>query len=140
VRREDAGMQTTPAALRGKTLAVVTRTAHEAYLAAMFPEVGRKLYPSADAARVAVKNGEADAYFGDGLRLSFWLESLAAGHCCVFAGGPYLESRFFGRGYAIAVAKDAPEVKQAINAALQAIYEKGVYADLYLRYFPLGYF
>jgi polar amino acid transport system substrate-binding protein len=38
------------------------------------------------------------------------------------------------------VAKDAPELKQAINAALQDLYEKGVYADLYLRYFPVGYF
>jgi polar amino acid transport system substrate-binding protein len=140
VRREDTGIATTPQGLRGKTLAVVTRTAHEAYLAAMFPEVARKLYPTADAARQAVKNGEADAHFGDGLRLSFWLETLAAGHCCVFAGGPYLEPRFFGQGYAIAVAKDAPELKQAINAALQDLYEKGVYADLYLRYFPVGYF
>ncbi len=60
---------------KGKTLAVVARTAHEAYLAAMFPEVERKLYPTADAARQAVKDGEADAHFGDGLQLSFWLES-----------------------------------------------------------------
>jgi polar amino acid transport system substrate-binding protein len=140
VRKEDAGLETTPEGLKGKTLAVVTRTSHEAYLAAMFPEIARKLYPSADAAREAVKDGEADAHFGDGLQLSFWLESLAAGHCCVFAGGPFLESRFFGQGYAIAIAKGAPEHKQALNSALQALYEKGVYAELYLRYFPVGYF
>jgi len=140
VRREDADLATTPEGLRGRTLAVVTRTAHEAYLAAMFPEVGRKLYPTADAARQALKDGEADAHFGDGLQLAFWLETLAAGNCCAFAGGPYLEPRFFGQGYAIAVAKGARELKQAINAALQALYEKGVYAELYLRYFPVGYF
>jgi polar amino acid transport system substrate-binding protein len=140
VRREDAGMAITPDGLRGKTLAVVTRTAHEAYLAAMFPEVARKLYPTPDAARQAVKDGEADAHFGDGLQLSFWLQSFAAGDCCAFAGGPYLESRFFGQGYAIAVAKDAAPIKQAINAALEAIYEKGIYGELYLRYFPVSYF
>ncbi len=140
VRRENVDLTVTPTELRGKTLAVVTRTAHEAYLAAMFPEVGRKLYPDANAARQAVKDGEADAHFGDGLQLSFWLESLAAENCCVFAGGPYLESRFFGQGYAIAVAKDARDLKRAINAALQALYEKGVYAELYLRYFPVGFF
>ncbi len=140
VRQEDAGLETTPEGLKGKTLAVVTRTAHEAYLAAMFPEVARKLYPTADAARQAVKDGEADAHFGDGLQLSFWLESLSAGHCCVFAGGPFLETRFFGQGYAIAIAKGAPDLKQALNSALQALYEKGVYAELYLRYFPVGYF
>jgi polar amino acid transport system substrate-binding protein len=141
VRKEDAGLATTPAGLRGKTLAVVANTAHEAYLAAMFPEVGRRLYQTADEARAAVKNGEAAAHFGDGLQLAFWLQSEAADGCCVFAGGPFLESRFFGQGYSIAVSKTAnPDLKRAINAALQAIYEKGVFAELYLRYFPVGFF
>ena len=140
VRRADAQLQPTSEGLKGKTLAVVQRTAHEAYLAAMFPEVGRKLYPTADAAREALKKGEVDAHFGDGLALSFWLQSQSAADCCVFAGGPYLESRFFGQGYAIAMAKGPTEVKRAINAALQALYEKGVYAELYLRYFPVGFF
>jgi polar amino acid transport system substrate-binding protein len=141
VRKDEAGLDLTPEGLRGKTLAVVARTAHEAYLAAMFPEVGRRLFPDADAARAAVKNGEADAHFGDGLQLSFWLESEAADGCCAFAGGPYLESRFFGQGYAIAIARSTnTDLKRAINAALQAIYEKGVFAELYLRYFPVGFF
>jgi polar amino acid transport system substrate-binding protein len=140
VRRADAQLQPTPDGLKGKTLAVVQRTAHEAYLAAMFPEVARKLYPSADAAREALKKGEVDAHFGDGLALSFWLQSEGAADCCVFAGGPYLESRFFGQGYAIAMAKGPTEVKRAINAALQTLYEKGIYAELYLRYFPVGFF
>jgi polar amino acid transport system substrate-binding protein len=141
VRKEDAGLSMTPEALRGRTLAVVARTAHEAYLAAMFPEIGRRLYPTADEARAAVKEGTADAHFGDGMQLSFWLESEAADGCCAFAGGPYLESRFFGQGYAIAIARSpAPDLRRAINAALQAIYEKGVFAELYLRYFPIGFF
>jgi polar amino acid transport system substrate-binding protein len=141
VRKDETKLDMTPDGLRGMTLAVVARTAHEAYLAAMFPEVGRRLYPDADAARAAVKNGEADAHFGDGMQLSFWLESEAAEGCCAFAGGPYLESRFFGQGYAVAIAK-APntDLRRAINAALQAIYEKGVFAELYLRYFPVGFF
>lgn len=141
VRKENAGLDTSPAGLRGKTLAVVANTAHEAYLAAMFPEVERRLYPSADEARTALRNGEAAAHFGDGMQLSFWLESEAAAGCCTFAGGPFLESRFFGQGYAIAVSKTAsPDLKRAINAALQAVYEKGVFGELYLRYFPVGFF
>lgn len=140
VRRSEAKLDISPEGLRGHTLAVVTGTAHEAYLASMFPEIGRKLYPTAEAARAAVKSGAADADFGDGMQLSFWLASSAADNCCVFAGGPYLESRFFGQGYAIAFAKGATDLKHAVNAALQAIYEKGTYAELYLRYFPVGFF
>ena len=140
VRRSEAKLDISPEGLRGHTLAVVTGTAHEAYLASMFPEIGRKLYPTAEAARDAVKSGAADANFGDGLQLSFWLASAAANDCCVFAGGPYLETRFFGQGYAIAFAKGSTDLKHAVNAALQAIYEKGIYAELYLRYFPVGFF
>jgi polar amino acid transport system substrate-binding protein len=140
VRKADASLQISPEGLRGKTLAVVSASAHEAYLASMFPEIGRKLYPTADAAREAVRSGAADATFGDGLQLSFWLNSDSAANCCAFAGGPYLEARFFGQGYAIAFAKGSSDLKHAVNSALQAIYEKGIYAELYLRYFPVGFF
>lgn len=140
VRKENADIDPTPDGLRGRVLAVVARTAHEAYLAALFPEIQRKFYPNAEAARAALKSGAVDALFGDGLQLSFWLESQAAADCCMFVGGPYLESRFFGQGYAIAVAKDEPDMKLAINAALQALYDKGVYAELYRRYFPVSFF
>ncbi len=140
VRADNHGFALTPEGLAGKTLAVVARTAHEAYLAAFFPEVGRKLYPDPEAAREALKSGEADALFGDGMQLSFWLQSEAANGCCVFAGGPYLESRFFGEGMAIAIPLGKPELKQAIDAALASLNEKGVYAELYLRYFPVGFF
>jgi polar amino acid transport system substrate-binding protein len=140
VRKNETDFTPTPAGLKGKTIGVVEHSAHEAYLAAMFPEVARKLYPTPDAAREALAKGEIDAHFGDGLQLGFWLQSEASNGCCMFAGGPYLEQRFFGQGYAIAVAKGATDTKRALNAALQAIYEKGVFAELYLRYFPVGFY
>ncbi len=140
VRRDGAEFAFTPEGLKGKTLAVVARTAHEAYLAAFFPEVERKLYPTADAARQALKNGEVDAHFGDGMQLSFWLQSELAAGCCVFAGGPYLEARFFGQGFSIAVSAGSTDIKSAIDSAMETIYAKGIYAELYLRYFPVGFF
>ncbi len=140
VHGAEAMLDPTPATLVGKTVAVVTGTAHEAYLATMFPAVTLRPYPTADAARAALKNGEVDAHFGDGLQLSFWLQSEAAANCCVFAGGPYLEAEFFGEGYAVAVAKGSTNLRDAIDAALQSLYEKGVYAELYLRYFPIGFY
>jgi polar amino acid transport system substrate-binding protein len=130
-------MAVSPGALQGKTVAVAAGSAHEAYLSAMFPEANAKGYPSGDAARAAVKNGEADLVFGDGEQLSFFLQSDG---CCAFVGGPYLDTGFFGEGFAIAVAKGASPLKRAINAALQSLYDKGVFADLYLRYFPVGFF
>jgi len=140
IRRDTPQFPITAEGLQGKRLAVVARTAHEAYLATFFPEVERRIYPTADAARQALKDGEADAHFGDGQQLSFWLQGDLAGGCCAFIGGPYLEPRFFGQGMAIAMKRDANDIRHAINAALEAVYEKGVYAELYLRYFPVGFF
>jgi polar amino acid transport system substrate-binding protein len=139
-RKADAGMTFTVETLQGKSIAVVGGTAHAAYLAAMFPGVTAKPYSSRDAALGAVRAGEVDAMFGDGQQLGFWLQSAAAAECCALAGGPYLDPRYFGGGYAIAVAKGAIEVTHALNAALHAVYDKGIYADLYLRYFPVGFF
>ena len=140
VRADSEPFEPTVEGLAGKTLAVVARSAHEAYLAAFFPEVGRRLYATPEAAREALKSGEADAHFGDGMQLSFWLQSDAADNCCVFAGGPYLESRFFGEGMAIAMPRGSADLKQAIDSALASLYEKGVFAELYLRSFPVGFF
>lgn len=140
VRADSADIVPSPDGLAGRTLAVVARTAHEAYLAAFFPEIGRKLFDTPEAALEAVRGGEADAYFGDGIQLSFWLQSESADGCCLFVGGPYMESRFFGDGMAIAVPRGAADRKQAIDSALASLFEKGVYAELYLRYFPVGFF
>jgi polar amino acid transport system substrate-binding protein len=137
VRKANLPMAVSPAALAGKTIAVVAGTAHEAYLAAVFPRAKARPYPSADAARAALKAGEVDALFGDGEQLSFYVQSDL---CCAFAGGPYLDSHFFGEGAAIAVAKGAVDLTHALNAALQAVQAKGIYGDLYLRYFPVSFF
>src|SRR5262249_28079449 len=93
VRKANQRIAIDPAALPGKTDAVAAGSAHEAYLTALFPEAVAKPYPSADAARMALKNGETDLAFGDGEQESFFLQS---NDCCAFAGGPYLDDRFFG--------------------------------------------
>jgi len=139
-RREDRDLAPTEAALRSRTVAVMEKTAHEAFLAALLPDVERRAFPTRDAAREALRLGQADVLFGDGVQLSFWMQSEAAHECCVFVGGPYLESRFFGQGLAIAMPKGSPARRQAINAALRQIHASGEYAELYLRYFPIGVF
>jgi polar amino acid transport system substrate-binding protein len=139
-RRAAATFDPTDGGLKGRPVAVVAGTAHEAYLATFFPDVDRKPYPTADAARQALKAGEVVAAFGDGIQLSIWLESEAAGDCCVFVGGPYLEARFFGEGMAIAVLNGSTDLKRALNTALESIHDKGVYDELYLRYFPISFY
>jgi polar amino acid transport system substrate-binding protein len=140
VRRDSKIDDVRPEALEGKTVAVVAGTAHEAYLKALFPEVELRAYPTAEATRAALKAGEVDLLFGDGITLSFWLNGTDSAGCCAFAGGPFTESRYFGEGVGIAVRRGNDTLRLALNWALFKIWERGKFADLWLRYFPINPF
>ncbi len=129
-----------PEALADKTVGVVARSAHEAYLRAFFPRVTLRVYDNALALRSALKRNEVEIAFGDGVAFALWLNGTDAGGCCAFRGGPYTESRFFGEGVGIALRKDNQAVKRALDYALKRVFERGVHADLYLKYFPVGFY
>ena len=127
-----------PERLEGKKVAVVARTAHEAYLRALFTEVEVKAYPTAEIAREALRRREVDLLFGDGISLAFWINGTDSGNCCVFRGGPFMESRYFGEGIGIAVRRGNDLLRQALNWALFRLWEQGKFTDLWLRYFPVS--
>jgi polar amino acid transport system substrate-binding protein len=129
-----------PKALEGKKVGVVAGTAHEAYLRLLFTEAELHTFPNDQGARKALKDGKVDLLFGDGISLAFWLNGTDSNGCCVFRGGPYLESRYFGEGVGIAVRRGDDLLRQAINWALFRIWEKGLFTDLWLRYFPISPF
>jgi polar amino acid transport system substrate-binding protein len=129
-----------PERLEGKKVGVVAGTAHEAYLKAMFTEAEVRSYPTAEAARDALRQMEVDLLFDDGIALAFWLNGTDSGGCCAFRGGPFLESRFFGEGVGIAVKRGNDLLRQSLNWALFQLWEKGSFTDLWLRYFPISPF
>ena len=139
-RKADADLDPTPEGLSGRAIAVVANTAHAAFLTAFFPDSKTDLYPDQAAARAALRDGNASLMFGDGMSLSFWLGSGDAADCCVLVGGPYTERRYFGEGFSIAVKRGDVNLRNQLNYALQRVYQKGAYGELYLRYFPIGFF
>jgi polar amino acid transport system substrate-binding protein len=139
-RKDSALRDATPATLAGKTVGVVAGSAHKAYLDAFFPGVAQKTYPDAAALREALRAGAVDALFGDGLSLAIWLNGAQSESCCVFKGGAYAESRFFGEGVGIALRKEDATLRRALDWALARIAARGVYAELYLKHFPIGFY
>ena len=101
---------------------------------------GARLRRSDRRRRRALRRGEADYVFGDGLGLSLWLGGTDAAGCCGFIGGPYIESRFFGEGIGFIVRKDDEILRRAFDHALQRLWDEGKYAELYLRFFPVSPF
>jgi polar amino acid transport system substrate-binding protein len=141
VTRKDFSLpDATPATLAGKSIGVVAGSAHEAYLATFFPGVARKPYPDFPATRDALRTGAIDAMFGDGLTIAVWLAGESSADCCAFKGGPFLESRFFGEGIGIAVRKEDSNLRRAMDWALARMAERGVYAEIYRKYFPIGFY
>jgi len=129
-----------PETVEGKKIAVVAGTAHEAFLKAMFTAADVRSYANAEAAREALRNKDVDLLFGDGVTLAFWLNGSDSAGCCVFRGGPFLESQYFGEGVGIAVKRGNDLLRQALNWALFRTWEKGGFTDLWLRYFPISPF
>src|SRR5208282_4646744 len=129
-----------PERLEGMKVAVIAGTAHEAFLKAMFTEAEVRPFPSAEAARDALRRKDVDLLFGDGIALAFWLNGTDSSGCCAFRGGPFLESRYFGEGIGIAVKRGNDLLRQTLNWALFRLWEKGSFTDLWLRYFPISPF
>jgi polar amino acid transport system substrate-binding protein len=140
VRRDSPVQDPLPEKLEGKKVAVVAGTAHEAYLKELFTEVEVRPYPSAEVARLALRQGDVDLLFGDGVSLAFWLNGTDSANCCAFRGGPYLDSRYFGEGVGIAVKKSNDTIRLALNWSLFRVWELGRFSDLWLRYFPVSPF
>lgn len=136
--KKGSTLATTPEGLKGKKVAVVEGSAHEAYLTRFFPGVKTLPQKSLVDAEAQLKQGLADAVFGDGVALSYWLASGGKDDCCAFIGGPFTESRYFGEGLAIAVRPDDTQLRIALDYALDELENRGTLADLYLRWFPIG--
>ena len=139
-RRDSPARETIPEQMEGVKVGVVAGSAHEAYLRAFFTGVDLRTYPSDEAVRQALRAGEVELLFGDGIQLAFWLNGSDSNACCEFRGGPFTESRYFGEGIGIAVRRENDIVRQALNWALFRVWEKGRYTDLWLRYFPISPF
>jgi polar amino acid transport system substrate-binding protein len=129
----------TPETLRGKTIGVIKGSSHAAFLDFYFDSAKIARFDKLPAMEAALKSKSLDAIFGDGVQLALWLNT-QDGSCCTFRGGPYLESRFFGEGQVIAVKKGGNQLRRLLNYGLQQLYEKGVYTELYLKWFPVSVF
>jgi polar amino acid transport system substrate-binding protein len=139
VVRNDAAFDPGPPAPE-KFVGVVCGSAHAAYLERFFPDLHVACFMRSAPLLGELKKGTLAAVFGDGLSLSFWLNGPESEACCRFAGGAYLDDRFFGAGLAIVMKSDDRLLKFAIDYALREVYRAGTYEELYLRYFPVGLF
>ncbi|SEQ53280.1 amino acid ABC transporter substrate-binding protein, PAAT family [Devosia sp. YR412] len=124
--------------LGGKMVAVRAGSTHESFLKRYLPEASLLPFDIEADALVAVRDGKADSFFGDAMRASFWLNDNL--DCCGFAGEAYFRPQLFGEGLAVAVPAGKDAVRHAIDWALVRLKDNGALDELYLRWFPVGFY
>lgn len=130
----------TPEALAGKTVAAVAGSGHEEFLRSFFPGTTVRAFPRPDDARLALKAKVVDALFADGVALALWVNGSSSQGCCRFLGGAFIDEARLGEGIGVLIGRDKDLLVRAIGYALHQIDEKGIYAEIYLRHFPLGFY
>ena len=127
-----------PGGLAGRRVAVRRGSAHEKFMQRYLPMASLQAFDTELAGLDAVKDGRVDAFFGDGMRAAFWLNDNL--QCCSFAGGAYFRPALFGEGMSIAVPAGHDAIRHAIDWALVRLKDNGVLDELYLRWFPVGFY
>lgn len=127
-------------ALAGRSVGVVAGSAHAAYLKAFFPKAEARDFNDLAAAEGALRRGEVEYVFADGLNLALWVGGIESAQCCALVGGDYLENRYFGEGIGLVTRPDDAALARALDDALQRVWDDGKYAELYLRFFPVSPF
>ncbi|MGU3476804.1 transporter substrate-binding domain-containing protein [Methylobacterium sp. D48H] len=139
--RTDKGLPVpSAAALAGHSVGVIAGSAHAAYLKAFFPKAVPKDFTDLTAAESALKRGEIDYLFADGLNLALFVGGQDAESCCALTGGDYLENRYFGEGIGLITRQEDAALSRALDDALQRVWDDGKYTELYLRFFPVSPF
>jgi len=110
---------------------------HAQFLSDHFANMTPILFDSDLAVLDALQSGVIDVAFGDGMRLSFWLNQK---DCCSFVDGPYFDGKLFGSGMSIAVRSGENNVRRALNIALDRLGKSGRLDELYLKWFPVGFY
>ncbi len=140
VGRAPGAPDLTPETSAGRSVAVVSGSAHEAYVRTFFPAAVVKPFDDLENALDGFRRDEAEFVFADGLTLAVWLNGTDGALCCAFAGGAYTESRWFGEGVVVVMRQNETVLRRAMDYALQRVAETGQHAELYLRYFPVGFY
>lgn len=124
----------TPEDLAGKVVGAQSATTHANYAEEKFPDTELRLYPTPDEYKLDIAAGRVDAVIDDVVVLSEWIEG-GDGSCCKVLDVLVPDPVINGIGAGIGIRKGEEELKQAFNAAIQAIRENGVYEEINNRYF-----
>jgi polar amino acid transport system substrate-binding protein len=124
----------TPGDLASIRIGAQSSTTHANYAEAHFPAADLQLYPTSDEYKLDLASGRIDAVIDGVVVLSDWLAS-EQGACCRILGTLTPDLAINGPGAGIGVRKDDTDLKEMLNAAIDAIRADGTYKEINDKYF-----
>jgi arginine/ornithine transport system substrate-binding protein len=136
VTKKGAGIDISKDGLKGKTIGVQVSTIHENFVRDNFGDVATiKTYDTQENANLDLAAGRLDAILADSVALDEGFLKTDAGKDFEFVGPDFTDKKWFGEGAGIAVRKEDPQLRDALNAAIDAIRQDGTYKKLNDKYF-----
>jgi arginine/ornithine transport system substrate-binding protein len=136
VTKKGAGIDVSKEGLKGKTIGVQVSTIHENFVRDNFGDVATiKTYDTQENANLDLAAGRLDAILADSVALSEGFLKTDAGKDFEFVGPDFTDKKWFGEGAGIAVRKEDPQLRDALDAAIDAIRQDGTYKKLNDKYF-----
>lgn len=136
----NAGMATTPEAMKGKVLGAQLGTVSARYLVDLYEPAGAeiKLYATQDEANLDLVSGRLDATLVDKFVLLEWLARPGDGSCCRVIGPEYADPNYFGEGVGAALRKGDADLKALLDRGIRAIRASGGYDRITAKYFSFS--
>ncbi len=128
---------TSPDALKGKTIGVQSSTTHANYIEKYYKGSKVKLYGTQDEANLDLASGRLDIILADSLVLLKWMKT-KAGKGFEFVGPKIDDKEIFGAGEGIATRKSDLHLRDMLDKAIIAIRADGTYQKINAKYFPFS--
>jgi arginine/ornithine transport system substrate-binding protein len=123
-------------ALTGKKVGVQRATTHDSFLTDNFGDAVEVVrYATQDEANLDLIAGRVDLLLADSVTLSEGLLKTDQGKDFSFVGPSYSDEKWFGLGAGIAVRKSDTDLRDKLNAAIDAIRANGTWDKIAAKYF-----
>lgn len=136
VRKKGSDVDFSEEAMKGKTIGTQVSTTFDKHVTDLFEKVATiKRYTTTEEALLDLKAGRVDSVIAESLVLSDSFLKKPGGEDYELFGPDLVDEKYYGEGVAIGIRKKSDKLKTALNQAIKAIRENGVYKSINDKYF-----
>jgi polar amino acid transport system substrate-binding protein len=124
--------------LQDKKIGAVAGTGHAAWIKRYFPKARLMEFAGLAQAVEALRTGQVEFVFGDGLQLIYWIKGEASRGCCKLTDGAFVDEHYFSHPLSILVKRGNTPLRAAFDYGLDRMQRSGAFATIFRNYVPLS--